>query len=126
MHGAVETAMVGAPEARGRRPWMAGRLRDALIDLFRASGVAVTFGLLALVLFMVPGAEPQGVIRELQTLFFGPLAWITAAFSILWALVMFLKILDAYRKIAGFPWLASLSFAAAAASAVMALHALLP
>jgi hypothetical protein len=86
----------------------------------------VSFGTLALALIIAFRIEAGGPVRHLQELIFGQLAWITATLSVAWALVMFREIVGAYRKIAGFPWLASLSFAASAFSCVIALHACLP
>jgi len=94
---------------------------------WRATGRILSFGICALALALVfridSGAAFVGHLRDIL---FGPLAWLTAAFSSSWALVMFLEIVQSYQKITGFPWLASLSFAAAATSGIIGLHALLP
>jgi hypothetical protein len=82
------------------------------------------FGLAALHFFDVPGADPW--LRSLSRSLFGPLAPLSLLFSISVAAISFLEIVRRYRKISGFPWLSSLGFAAAAMTAIVALHALLP
>jgi hypothetical protein len=121
----MDTAMTAAPKTAAKLPEIRPRPKAALFRVLRAVGSAASFGFLALALLIACGVATGGAIRRLQGLLFGQLAWATAVLSLGWAQVMFREILGAYRKIAGFPWLASLSFAAAAASAVMAMHLLL-
>jgi hypothetical protein len=80
------------------------------------------FGLAVLHSFDVPTAGPW--LRPLSRSLFGPLAPLSLLFSISVAAVSFLEIVRRYRKISGFPWLSSLGFAAAAMTAIVALHAL--
>ena len=82
------------------------------------------FGLAVLHSFDVPAAGPW--LRSLSRSLFGPLAPLSLLFSISVAARSFLEIVRRYRRISGFPWLASLVFAAAAMTAIVALHALLP
>jgi hypothetical protein len=81
------------------------------------------FGLAVLHSFDVPTAGPW--LRPFSRSLFGPLAPLSLLFSISVAAVSFLEIVRRYRKISGFPWLSSLGFAAAAMTAIVALHALL-
>ena len=81
------------------------------------------FGLAVLHSFVVPTAGPW--LRPFSRSLFGPLAPLSLLFSISVAAVSFLEIVRRYRKISGFPWLSSLGFAAAAMTAIVALHALL-
>jgi hypothetical protein len=81
------------------------------------------FGLAVLHSFDVPAAAPW--LRSFSRSLFGPLAPLSLLFSISVAAMSFLEIVRRYRKISGFPWLSSLSFAAASIIAIVALHALL-
>lgn len=81
------------------------------------------FGLAALHSFDVRAASPW--LRSFSRSLFGPLAPLSLIFSISVAALCFLEIVRRYRKISGFPWLSSLGFAAAAMTAIVALHALL-
>jgi hypothetical protein len=81
------------------------------------------FGLAALHSFDVPAAGTW--LRSFSLSLFGPLAPLSLLFSISAAAVCFLEIVRRYRRISGFPWLSSLGFAAAAMTAIVALHALL-
>ena len=86
----------------------------------------LTAGLLGLAVlhsFDVPAASPW--LRSFSRSLFGPLAPLPLLFSISVAAWCFLEIVRRYRRISGFPWLSSLGFAAAAMTAIVALHALL-
>jgi hypothetical protein len=122
-HGS--TAMSSVFGTSVRKPGSSPRPRRGLLKISRAAGTAASFGILVLVLIISCRTETGGAVGRLHGLLFGQLSWMTLAFSAGWALVMFREIIRAYHRIAGFPWLAALSFAAAAASAIMAMHALL-
>ena len=81
------------------------------------------FGMAALHSFDVPAASPW--LRSFSHSLFGPLAPLSLIFSISVAALCFLEIVRRYRRISGFPWLSSLGFAAAAMTAIVALHAFL-
>ncbi len=68
-------------------------------------------------------AAGPAIVDGLQTLLFGPLAWLTAALSFGLALAMFLEIVRAYRERLGFPWFPSLCFSSSAFACLLALHA---
>ena len=81
------------------------------------------FALAALHSFDVPAASPR--LRSFSHSLFGPLAPLSLIFSISVAALCFLEIVRRYRRISGFPWLSALGFAAAAMTAIVALHAFL-
>jgi hypothetical protein len=86
----------------------------------------LTAGLFGLAVFHsldVPEADPW--LRSLSRSLFGPLVPFSLLFSISVAARSFLEIVRRYRRISGFPWLSSLGFAAAALTAIVALHTLL-
>ncbi len=87
------------------------------------AGAIISFGIPAMALIIACGGETGGAAGQLHGLLFGRLTGVTLTFSVGWSLVMLDEIVRSYRKIAGFPRLAALSFAAAAASAIMAMHA---
>jgi hypothetical protein len=81
------------------------------------------FGLAVLHSFDV--TETGSLFRSFPRSLFGPLAPLSLLYSISVAAVSFLEIVRRYRRISGFPWLSALGFAAAAMTAIVALHALL-
>ena len=81
------------------------------------------FGMAVLHSFDITTASPW--LRSFSHSLFGPLAPLSLLFSISAAAVCFLEIVRRYRRISGFPWLSSLGFAAAAMTAIVALHAFL-
>lgn len=81
------------------------------------------FGLAVLHSLDVPEADPW--LRSLSRSLFGPLAPFSLLFSTSFAARSFLEIVRRYQRISGFPWLSSLGFAAAAMTAIAALHAIL-
>jgi hypothetical protein len=86
----------------------------------------LTAGLFGLALLHSFNAPTAGAwLQLLQRSFFGPLAPLSLLFSISAAAMSFLEIVRRYRRISGFPWLSSLGFAAAAITAIVALHAFL-
>jgi hypothetical protein len=108
------------PENKKRHPssdpWLFGR----------AGGAVVSFIVLGLALRLAFRMDLGGAVSEsLEKLLFGSLSSATAIFSLGWAALMFAEIVAAYRKTSGFPWLAGMSFGAAAFNGIMALHALL-
>ena len=117
------TAMSSVFGTSVRKPETSPCPRSGLLKISRAAGTAASFGILALALTIACRTETVGAVRQLHGLLFGQVTWMTLTFSAGWALIMFDEIVKSYRKIAGFPWLAALSFAAAAASAIMAMHA---
>jgi len=96
------------------------------LRLGRVAIAAAGFGVLVLALML---ASPAGIVPELihrlGSVLFGRLAWLAAAVSAGWAMVMFRDLVRAYRRMAGFPWGTGLSFAASALACLMALHACL-
>jgi hypothetical protein len=80
-------------------------------------------GLAALHFFDVPAASTW--LRSFSRSLFGPLAPLSLLIAIFVAALCFLEIVRRYRRISGFPWLSSLGFAAAAVTAIFALHSLL-
>jgi hypothetical protein len=117
------TAMSSVFGTSVRKPGSSPRPRSGLLKISRAAGTAASFGILALAIIIACRTEMGGAVGRIHNLLFGQLTWMTLAFSAGWALIMFEEIVKSYRKIAGFPWFAALSFAAAAASAIMAMHA---
>jgi hypothetical protein len=103
-----------------------GGTRLAMKTVKTALGLltAGLFGLAVLYSFDVTAAWPW--LRSLSRSLFVPLAPLSLLFSISAAAVCFREIVRRYRKISGFPWLSSLGFAAAAMTAIVALHAFLP
>lgn len=117
------TAMSSVFGTSVRKPETSPRPRSGPLKIARVAGAAASFGILALALGVAGRTETGGAVGRLHGLLFGQLTWMTLTFSAGWALIMFDEIVKSYRKIAGFPWFAALSFAAAAASAIMAMHA---
>lgn len=102
-----------------------GGTRPVMKIVKLAFGLLTTgiFGLAVLYAFDVPAAGSW--LHSLRHCLFGPLAPLALLFSISVAAISFAGIVRRYRKISGFPWLSSLGFAAAAMTAIVALHALL-